>query len=164
MVFGSLKGQVSIEFVLIIVLMLMFIQTVIEPSVSGASNALEDIRQAGEIKAASQKLADSVDELALAPDGAVKTIFLFVPKSSTITCDAANKQIKYDTNLSSEATACQPPKETIIPADNDPKKCTYAIKTIAATLSCTTTTFDGLTKGNTFEVKLSKTAGVVSVS
>lgn len=161
MVFGSLKGQVSIEFVLIIVLMLMFIQTVIEPSVSGASNALEDIRQAGEIKAASQKLADSVDELALAPDGAVKTIFLFVPKSSKITCDATNKQIKYETNLSSEATACQPPKETISETPADNKKCTYAIKTLVAMGSCT---FDGLTKGNTFEVKLSKAAGVVSVS
>lgn len=162
MVFNSLKGQVSIEFILIIVLMMMLIQTIIEPSINLASNALADIKRVGEAKAASQKLVNALDELALSGDGAVKTIFLFVPENSVVKCDEDNKRVVFDANLSSEATACQPPAETIQPPDNDAKNCRYALQTIAI-INCITADFNGLAKGRTFEVRLSKVGVTVNV-
>ncbi|MBI5884730.1 hypothetical protein HZB89_01385 [archaeon] len=157
-----LKGQASIEFLLIIVIMIVFIQTIVQPAVLASADALEDVRQVGETKAAAQKLVNALDELSLAGDNAVKTIFIFVPGNSVIECSQLDSRIVYAASLKSEATACQPPAESIQPIDNDNQKCTYAIQSIAG-IQCNTTVFEGLLKGQAFEVRLSKAAGVVNV-
>jgi len=80
------KGQVSVEFMLLIVIVLLYIQTVIQPSLNVASSSVNDSTRVGQARFAAEKLANAV-EFAQSTYGTTKqTITILIPKRATIAC------------------------------------------------------------------------------
>ncbi len=101
MEFGSLnkKGQTSIEFLLVFVIMLIYIQIIIQPSVIRVSESAKAVSSVGQTKLAAMNLAESINEVYLISGESKKQVWLFIDRNSTIRCDASNKKIKFEVNL-----------------------------------------------------------------
>ena len=84
------KGQVSIEFILILVFVIIYITTVISPLVNLANNSAEEVSRIGNAKIAAQKIADAVNSLSIAPSEAKTTIKIFLDHLSAVRCDKSN--------------------------------------------------------------------------
>ena len=80
------KGQISIEFILVILIALIYIYSVIQPTVLNASQSTEDVARLSQAKLAAQKLAGAINQLEMGGDEGKKTITLFVPKGSSVEC------------------------------------------------------------------------------
>tara|TARA_Y100000310_G_scaffold345396_1_gene464447 strand:- start:12191 stop:12706 length:516 start_codon:yes stop_codon:yes gene_type:complete len=80
------RGQISIEFILIILIALIYIHSVIQPTVNIAAWSTEDVTRLGQAKLAAQKIASAVNQMAINPAAGKKTISVFVPKGGTVSC------------------------------------------------------------------------------
>ncbi len=80
------KGQISIEFILIILIVLVYITSVIQPTVKIATETTWDITRLSETKFAAQKLAAAINQLEASGGDGKKTISLFVPKGAVVEC------------------------------------------------------------------------------
>lgn len=89
MAFG-VKGQISIEFVLILLVGLIYLQTIQITVIDQSINSAKDVSNVGEARLAASKIVESVNELAAADGTAKKTIHVFVPEKTTISCLASN--------------------------------------------------------------------------
>lgn len=83
------KGQVSIEFMLIILIALIYIQFIQATALGPATASTEDTVRLGQAKLAAQKLANSINEIAASSGEGKKTIHLFIPKYSSLRCDSS---------------------------------------------------------------------------
>ena len=74
----------AIEFMLIIILMLLFVQTIIIPSVDISAAAVEDTTKLAQAKFAAERIVNSVEYVAASPGDARQTIHVFVPEGATL--------------------------------------------------------------------------------
>ena len=86
-VLKSKKGQISIEFILIILIALIYIHSVIQPTIPISSQSTEDVTRLSQAKLAAEKLAGAMNQLEANKGEGRKTISLFIPKNSFIKCD-----------------------------------------------------------------------------
>ena len=102
------KGQISIEFLLIMLIMLLYLQTIIRPGIDSAEMAASDVQRVDQTNLMAEKLASSINEIAAASGDTKKTIQLFLPENVFISCDVTNKTIDYNVGLEhpEETTAC----------------------------------------------------------
>ncbi len=130
------KGQSAIEFVLLLVVLLVFVQVVIVPTVNVAQDAATDVSRLGQTRLAAQQLADAVDLMASAAEGARETIHIVVPQHSKVECDSANKVVKFSSTLDSNAG--MEGKANCDPAGNSQTahQCWGTLAVSASTLSC----------------------------
>ncbi|MCX6799062.1 MAG: hypothetical protein NTW59_03140 [Candidatus Diapherotrites archaeon] len=95
------KAQVSIEFIIIIVIALIYINTITNPLLIQTSTAsAEDVQHVGDARIAAQKLANAINEAAASPGESRKTVQLYLPANSGISCDRTNKEIDYSARVS----------------------------------------------------------------
>lgn len=80
------RGQVSIEFILILLLMLLYISTLILPNIELAQSASEEIIGLSQTRVATEKITDTANQVALSSTYAKQTIKAFVPKNAVINC------------------------------------------------------------------------------
>lgn len=92
------RGQTSIEFILLILFVLVYISSVTNPMVATANNSAEEVSSLGNAKIASQKIANAIDYVALAPN-AKKTINVFVPENSKIIINMANNSVDFNADM-----------------------------------------------------------------
>lgn len=105
------RGQVSVEFMLLIVIVLLYIQTVIQPSLTIAANSVNDSVRVGQARFAAEKLSNAV-EFAQSTYGETKqTIKILIPKDSKIECDQDNKKFEMKVTINSDIAACPQPKD-----------------------------------------------------
>lgn len=90
----SRKGQISIEFMLILLICIgylhMLTATVIGPSIDAA----EDITRLGQAKLSAEKLASAINEMGSSLGEGKRTLHLFVPKDSELSCNADSVRFK----------------------------------------------------------------------
>ena len=111
------RGQVSVEFMLLIVIVLLYIQTVIQPSLQIAGNSVNDSVRVGQARFAVEKIANAV-EFAQSTYGTTKqTIKVLIPKDSTIECFEVENKFEMKIRIDSDIAAC--PETNPI---EDPKK------------------------------------------
>jgi len=84
--FLNKKGQISIEFVLILLIGLIYLNTISSAVIYPAIDSAKDVSNIGEARLAVEKIVNSVNELAASPGEGKKTINVFVPEKTTITC------------------------------------------------------------------------------
>lgn len=84
------KGQIAIEFILILIIMLIYIQTMIQPMLDSSINSIEEVSRLGQTRAATQKLVNAVDYVALSNGDAKQTISFYLPPNASITCQPAS--------------------------------------------------------------------------
>ncbi|MBU1120877.1 hypothetical protein KJ660_03270, partial [Candidatus Micrarchaeota archaeon] len=81
------KGQASIEFMLLIVLILLYIQTIIQPMIIEGTNSLDDTMRVGRSRFAAEKLANTINYVNSLSGEAKSTVSIFIPDRSRIYCD-----------------------------------------------------------------------------
>lgn len=94
------KGQVSIEFILIILIALIYIYSVIQPTLQVSAHSAEDVARLSNVKLSAQKLAGTINQLEANASEGQRTLKLFVPKGSYIECITASPGIKFSATLS----------------------------------------------------------------
>jgi len=100
------KGSISIEFILLVTIGLVYIYTTVWPSVDISTNAALDVKGVADTKISAIKLADAINEAGLASGDMKKTITIFLPSSSEegiegeIFCEPGDDRIKYEVLVS----------------------------------------------------------------
>lgn len=100
------KGQASVEFLLIIMLSILYISTVIIPGADAAENAAEDTAGIAKIVGSAEKLAGTIQYVALSGVGTRQTIEVVVPENSTFTCGTNSITISYTAKRTLQDTHC----------------------------------------------------------
>ena len=87
--FGFLnkKGQVSIEFILILTFGLVYITAFVWPVVEDSSQAAFDVKAVSDTKVSALKLANALDQAALSSGDMRKSIKIFLPRDSKLECN-----------------------------------------------------------------------------
>lgn len=98
------KGQISVEFIILLLIMLIFIQTIVQPSLAVSLNASEDVSRLGQLRATSEKLVNASDYLHLSPEGSIQTIGIYIPSNSKLQCNA--NTISFEIELNSPHREC----------------------------------------------------------
>ncbi len=93
------RGQVSIEFILLIVIALVYIYGTVWPLIDDARFAAEDVQRVSDTKISAQKLANALNEAAANSGESKRTIHLLVPNKASISCDTANSEIDFTVNV-----------------------------------------------------------------
>jgi len=100
------KGQTSIEFMLLIVISLLYIQTVISPNVNESLLSVSDTARVGQARLATEKLTNAINYVAASNSESKTTVNLFIPDRTIITCDESNKRISYQTTIDGNIAKC----------------------------------------------------------
>jgi uncharacterized protein (UPF0333 family) len=80
------KGQVAIEFIFILLIIVVYIFTVTKPLIESGSGAINDIERISKIRNQTDLLAETINSTYLLGDGTVKSVIIFVPRDSNIIC------------------------------------------------------------------------------
>jgi hypothetical protein len=94
------KGQAAIEFIMLILIVLIYLLTITRPLILDAKNHTEDVQTIVRADAESKRIANSIIDVAMLGEGTKKTILLFVPENAEIRCDETKNAIGFDMNLS----------------------------------------------------------------
>ena len=93
------SGQTSVEFLFLFLIMLFYLQTVIQPSVTEASNAVIAVNKVGQAKLAAMKVANAVNEVTALSGESSKTIWVFLEPDTNIWCVEADNEIWYGASV-----------------------------------------------------------------
>lgn len=98
------KAQVSVEFMLIVMIIILYVVNVIQPIVVASADSAEDVARISQINFAAEKLASSVSYVHSLPGESWVSINLFIPAGSKIECDTVNcpSAICYSADISSD--------------------------------------------------------------
>ena len=155
MVFNPMnkRGQIAIEFILVLVILLAFLQFVIQPALNSGETALQDVKRVGEAKNAALRFVQTLNALEGSFDGSVMNITIFLPEKSRITCEENNQRVVWQADLNQNSGACTASNENV--SDNDDLKCTQFIST-TANFSCVPETFEAAEISQAFRLRLPK--------
>lgn len=91
------KGQASIEFIFLVIIILVYIHAILLPTVNYATSAANDAKRITEASFAAQKLADAINYVSSSSGDSVQVISVFIPKDAAISC--ASSSVKMDVSL-----------------------------------------------------------------
>ena len=138
------KGQATIEFLLIIVIMLMYVSTTVLPNSDSSSNATEDVVNIGKLALSAEKLRNGIQYVSISGEDTKQTIHVIIPAESTLECGTQEIIITYNAK-SSGIDECSS------------GICTKSIKT-GTDFTCDPTTLNGGSLGFTQKAIISKSA------
>ena len=82
----NLKGQASIELILLLVVILLLVHTLIMPSFDIAQKSANDVSSIVNVRNSAQRLANAIELVDSSAAGARQTIHLMVPNRSQLFC------------------------------------------------------------------------------
>ncbi len=92
------KGQTVLEFLFLILIIIIYITVTIVPLTKDANAAITDTELMSRANYETQKIVNTISEVARMSNGARQTIAVFVPDKTRIICNDTN--IQFDVNLS----------------------------------------------------------------
>ncbi|HIH08170.1 MAG: hypothetical protein J4224_01835 [Candidatus Diapherotrites archaeon] len=93
------RGQAAIEFIFLVAVMLLFIQTIIQPNVNLAVDSAKEVARLAEARLAAEKIANTTNLVGTLGIDTKQTITVFVPAGSKVLCKEATKKIGFETEL-----------------------------------------------------------------
>ncbi|MFH1234809.1 MAG: hypothetical protein V1493_04330 [Candidatus Diapherotrites archaeon] len=99
------KGQTSIEFLFLFLIMLYYLTTVIQPAVDAASFKIVAVNRTGQAKLAAMKLANAINEIGSLSGDSRKTIWLFAEDCTEIKCNSATNTIDYNARFGMQSNS-----------------------------------------------------------
>lgn len=157
------KGQASIEFLFLVSIAMIYLSTVVLPSVELAKSAADDVTGLGQTRMAAEKLANAIDSVAAASGEARQTITLLVPARGEISCEANSISFNFKLLPGDPPVGYPHPSCTAgTPANT---VCNKTFSTITA-FNCSQPTVGAMENdySTTVEAKIEKTGGVTNVS
>jgi uncharacterized protein (UPF0333 family) len=99
------KGQTSIEFLFLFLIMLYYLTLVIQPAVDSASFKIIEVNRTGQAKLAAMKLANSINEIGSLSGNSRKTIWIFAANCTEIKCNSTENKIEYTAKFGMQPNA-----------------------------------------------------------
>jgi hypothetical protein len=99
------RGQAAIEFIMLILIVIIYLVTITRPLVEDAKSLTEDVQLIVRADSESKKIVNSITEVSILGKGTKKTLQLFVPNEAIITCDETKNAILFDLNFQKPLTA-----------------------------------------------------------
>ena len=96
------RGQAAIEFIMLILIVLIYLLTITRPLILDAKSLTDDVQTIVRADAESKRIANSIMEVAMLGKGTKKTILLFIPKNAELHCSDADNAIGFDMNISAQ--------------------------------------------------------------
>ncbi|PIU21481.1 MAG: hypothetical protein COT15_02180 [Candidatus Diapherotrites archaeon CG08_land_8_20_14_0_20_34_12] len=95
---NRVRGQTTIEFMIIILIGLVYLQAVVMPGISNSMGSLDDTQRVTQAKIEAQKIANSIEEIALISGSAKKEILILIPRETKIDLSVDDVNIKITVN------------------------------------------------------------------
>ena len=89
------KGQASIEFLLTLLIALIYISTIIQPNVDASQSAITDVANLSKLTISQEKITNAIEYVNLSGKGTRQTMQIIVPKDATLKCVSAELVAKY---------------------------------------------------------------------
>ncbi len=167
----SKRGQITVEFILIVSIGLIYIAGSIWPLVDQGAGAAEDVKAIADAKLSSMKLAKALNEAAISSGDMKKTFNMFLGPNTVVSCDlGVNPVVDYEVTVSYINAISNPDMANCVvdPPAGDPTgwKCDSYVELlsgIAVPGGCPvmqTGAGNSLFRG----IVVEKTAGIISVS
>jgi len=83
----NLRGQTSVEFLFIFLIMLFYLQVVVQPEIFRVSTSVITLHRAGQAKMIALRLVNSVNELNALSGESSETMWLYIPEKVEIVCN-----------------------------------------------------------------------------
>jgi uncharacterized protein (UPF0333 family) len=81
------KGQVALEFIFLILIVVVYIFTTTKPIIENSQGALEDVENVAKTNREVTKIVSSINKMTFLGSGSKETLVLDIPINSTIICD-----------------------------------------------------------------------------
>jgi uncharacterized protein (UPF0333 family) len=146
------RGQVILEFIFIILIVVIYIFTVTKPFMANSQETIFDIEALTRTNAETQKITNSINKLSLLGIGSKETLEIFLPAQSKILCNTSNNTFGFIVEINSSENS---PEHNLCP-DNTCEK-TFALNDTVV-LACDV---PELSDRETIEVE--KQSGVIRV-
>jgi uncharacterized protein (UPF0333 family) len=115
------KGQIAIEYIILISILLLFFQSIIYPNINFSENVVKDVYNITQTKQSLEKLGDDLSSFSSTPGYGKRIVYFYLPSSSQITdCNNTNNYITYEIRVSD-----QEPKPNIEACDRTTNICTF---------------------------------------
>ena len=98
------KGQISMEFILLIVVMLLYLQTIIQPLADTSVNSVDDVTRLSQVKLAAEKLVSVVDYVSSQSNESKYSTLLAIPKDANISCNSLTGSVTYRVVMAEQST------------------------------------------------------------
>ncbi len=151
------KGQVSIEFVLLLLVGLIYLQTISSAVITPAINSATDVSNVGEARLATEKIVNSINELSSSPGDAKKTINVFVPENTEIRCNSTSKSVSFSVTVNGISVSTCTPN-----SDGKTSLCEKNLVSGAQNLDCSA--FSSLNRKSFVALSLTKSGASNTVS
>ncbi len=150
------KGQTSLEFVMLLLVLLFFLITVINPIAETAVKSIEDVARVSQATTAGKKLATSINYVASSGNQTSQHINLYLPKTTNITINNTTHEltINVKTKTSMDTiTGCK----GILPPNNTEYtwECSKTIP-ITSTVNQTVVSLDASNEAKSLNFKIKK--------
>jgi len=87
------KGQVTIEFLMLLLVMLLYVQAIVQPNMEITSSAATDVANAGRGVAELSKFYNAVVDVGYSTGDAKSTVTLFMPPYSVLQCNSSQASV-----------------------------------------------------------------------
>ncbi len=115
------KGQIAIEYIILISILLLFFQSIIYPNIVFSENVVKDVYNITQTKQSLEKLGDDLASFSSTPGYGKRLTYFYLPSSSQITdCNLTANYIEYTIRVSE-----QEPKPNISACDRNTNICTF---------------------------------------
>lgn len=92
--FSSMKGQASLEFILVLIFMLVIVSAVVVPLGQRAQFAMDDVSKAGFADAGLKLIGSVVGNITLAPGNSRQVVDIYLPPGSYFNCTNSNRTVE----------------------------------------------------------------------
>lgn len=93
------KGQAIIEFILLVLIIVIYLFSTTIPLVEATQNTIQDTENITRANNESLKIVNAIEEVNMFGSGSKKTLTIFVPTGTKIMCDTSNEKISFETTL-----------------------------------------------------------------
>ncbi len=80
------RGQTSIEFIFLILIIVIYLVTIVRPAFDSAQSSFEDIDKVTKASNETQKIVNSINRISSLSDGSKETLFITLPEGVEINC------------------------------------------------------------------------------
>ena len=96
---NGLRGQATVEFLLTLVIVLIFIVTIINPNADLASKSVQDTTNLAKLRVSIEKLSGAIKYASVSGSGTKETLLLIIPQDGNIICTPNQAVAPFNTDL-----------------------------------------------------------------
>lgn len=93
------RGQVALEFIFILLIIIVYLFTVSKPLIDGASDVVNDIERVSRINNETTKISKTINNISIMGVGTKNTVNVFIPLESKLFCFDNSSKIGFSAKI-----------------------------------------------------------------